>query len=178
MHVCRSMYVSLLSRVSTARGSGAQSIHGFRNFICLAPVALWPLTNREIKYRFQSVFMFAFYILWTFYRCAFFESLLPATKYFEILHLYIRRDSVVGIASDYGLDDQGVRVRVPVGPRMFSKSSRPALGSTQPPIQWVPGVFSSGVKRPGCEADHSLPASAEVKKMWIYTSTTSYAFMA
>jgi hypothetical protein len=28
------------------------------------------------------------------------------------------------------------------------------------------------------EADHSPPASAEVKKIWIYTSTPPYAFMA
>jgi hypothetical protein len=39
------------------------------------------------------------------------------------------------------------------------------------PIQWVPGVLPPGVKRPGSEADHSPPASAEVKKIWIYTST-------
>jgi hypothetical protein len=30
----------------------------------------------------------------------------------------------------------------------------------------------------GCEADHSPPANAEVKKMWIYTSTPQYIFMA
>jgi hypothetical protein len=30
----------------------------------------------------------------------------------------------------------------------------------------------------GCEVDHSPPTSAEVKKMWIYTSTPPYAFMA
>jgi hypothetical protein len=35
-----------------------------------------------------------------------------------------------------------------------------------------------GVKRPGREADHSPSTSAEVKKMWIYTSTPPYAFMA
>jgi hypothetical protein len=29
-----------------------------------------------------------------------------------------------------------------------------------------------GVKLPGHEAYHSPPASAEVKKMWIYTSTS------
>jgi hypothetical protein len=55
---------------------------------------------------------------------------------------------------------------------LFSKSSRPAPGSTQP-IQWVPGV-----KRPGREADHSPPTSAEVKKMWIYKPTPPYTFMA
>jgi hypothetical protein len=38
--------------------------------------------------------------------------------------------------------------------------------------------LSSGVRRPGREADHSPPASAEVKKTWIYTSTPPYAFMA
>jgi hypothetical protein len=37
------------------------------------------------------------------------------------------------------------------------------LGSTQPPIQWVPGALSLGVKRKGREADHSPPSSAEVK---------------
>jgi hypothetical protein len=65
--------------------------------------------------------------------------------------------------------------RVPGGSRCFvvSTPSRRALGSTQPHIQWVPGV-----KRPGREDDHSPPASAEVKKMWIYTSTPPYAFMA
>jgi hypothetical protein len=31
----------------------------------------------------------------------------------------------------------------------FSISLRPALGPTQPPIQWVPGPVSFGVKRPG-----------------------------
>jgi hypothetical protein len=56
-------------------------------------------------------------------------------------------------------------------------SSRPALGSTQP-IQWVPGALSWGLKWPRREADHSPPASAKVKKMWIYTSTPPYAFMA
>jgi hypothetical protein len=68
----------------------------------------------------------------------------------------------VGIAAGYGLDDQEVGVRVPVGARifLFSTASRTTLGSTQPPIQWVPGV-----KWPGREADKSPPANAEVKKM-------------
>jgi hypothetical protein len=59
-----------------------------------------------------------------------------------------------------------------------SKSSRPALESTQLPIQCVQGALSPRVKRLGREADHLPTASAEVKKMWIYTSTPPYAFMA
>jgi hypothetical protein len=39
------------------------------------------------------------------------------------------------------------------------------------------GSFPEG-KRPGLEADHSLPTSAGVKKMWIYSSTPPYTFMA
>jgi hypothetical protein len=35
------------------------------------------------------------------------------------------RDSAVGIATSYGLDDRGVGVRVPVGSRIFSSSRRP-----------------------------------------------------
>jgi hypothetical protein len=31
-----------------------------------------------------------------------------------------------------------------------------SMPSTQPPIQWVPGALSPGVKRPGHEVDHSL----------------------
>jgi hypothetical protein len=42
---------------------------------------------------------------------------------------------------------------------------------TQPPIQWVPGALCLQVKRPGREADHSPPSSAEVKNAWSYSST-------
>jgi hypothetical protein len=45
----------------------------------------------------------------------------------------------------------------------FSMSSRPALRPTQSPIQSVTGALSPWVKRPGREADHSPPTSAEVK---------------
>jgi hypothetical protein len=38
---------------------------------------------------------------------------------------------------------------------LFSTASRPALGPTQPPKQWVPGALSLGVKRQRIEADHT-----------------------
>jgi hypothetical protein len=41
--------------------------------------------------------------------------------------------------------------------------SRPALGPTQPPVQWVTWVLSPGVTRPGRDADHSPPCSAEIE---------------
>jgi hypothetical protein len=50
--------------------------------------------------------------------------------------------------------------------------------STQLPIQWVPWALPWGVKRPGREADHSLPSSAEIKNAWSYISTLPYIHMA
>jgi hypothetical protein len=47
---------------------------------------------------------------------------------------------------------------------LFTIASRTALVSTQPPIQWEPGAFSLEAKRPGREAIHSPPSSAEVKE--------------
>jgi hypothetical protein len=73
--------------------------------------------------------------------------------------------SSVGIALGYGLDGRGSRVRFLAGAGNFSLHHRvPALGPTQPPIQWVPRALSLGVKRPGREADHSPPSSGDVKE--------------
>jgi len=45
------------------------------------------------------------------------------------------------------------------------------LWPTQPPIQWVVGALSPGVKLQGREADHSSQSSAEVKNVLSCTST-------
>jgi hypothetical protein len=81
-----------------------------------------------------------------------------------------------GIAMGYGLDDRGGGGSRPgQGLRIFllTIASKLALGPTQPPIQWVAGALSLGVKRPGREADRSPPSSAKVKNARSYTSAPS-----
>jgi hypothetical protein len=59
-----------------------------------------------------------------------------------------------------------------------ARTQEPGYRSRYSDWLWVPGLFPRGVKRPGREVDYSPPTSAEVKKMWIYTSTPPYVFMA
>jgi len=46
-----------------------------------------------------------------------------------------------------------------------------------PPVQWILGALSLGVKWPGRKANHSTPSSAEVKNVCTYTFTPTYIFM-
>jgi hypothetical protein len=90
------------------------------------------------------------------------------------LHLFLGKDSLLLLSPTrnasslhfaYILNSQkGLRI-------FFTTVSTLALGPTKPPIQWMPGALSLGVKRPGREADHSPPTIAKVKNMWSYTST-------
>jgi len=52
--------------------------------------------------------------------------------------------SLVGIVTDYGLDDPGSN---PGGDEII-RPSRPALGPSQPPVKWVPGL-SQGLSAAG-----------------------------
>jgi hypothetical protein len=75
--------------------------------------------------------------------------------------LFMSRDSSVGAAT--GLRDR-VRFLEGLGISLFTVASRTSLGTDQPPIQWVPEAFPLRVGRPGRDADHSPPSSAEVKE--------------
>jgi hypothetical protein len=46
---------------------------------------------------------------------------------------------------------------------LFATAFRPALGPTKPPTQWVLVIFTSRVRRPGREANHSPQSSSEFK---------------
>jgi hypothetical protein len=67
--------------------------------------------------------------------------------------------------SDYGLDDRAIGVRSPAGAKDFSSSLcvQTASGAHLASCTVGTGVLSPGVKaRPGRDADHSPPSSAEV----------------
>jgi hypothetical protein len=64
--------------------------------------------------------------------------------------------------------------RAEKGTFLLATACRPALGSTQPPVQWVPGALSLGAKRLWCEEDLS---SAEVRMRGVTPPFPQYAFM-
>jgi hypothetical protein len=64
----------------------------------------------------------------------------------------------------YTIGVLGFDSRREVGIFLFTTDFRNVLGPIQPLIQWVPRTLSVRVKRPGREADHSPPSSAEVKE--------------
>jgi hypothetical protein len=77
----------------------------------------------------------------------------------------------------YGLDDRGPRVRFPTGAGNFSLHHHVQNGSGARPTScpMVPGALSLGVKRPGSEADHSPPSSAEVREcveLYLHSTNT------
>ena len=72
----------------------------------------------------------------------------------------VGRGSLIGMATCYGRD--GSKMESRWGPD-FPLTSRPALGPTQPLVQWVPGLFP-GSKRPERGFDHTVPSRTKVKE--------------
>jgi hypothetical protein len=82
-----------------------------------------------------------------------------------------------GIALGYGLNDRGTRVRFSAGAANFSLHHRVQNGSGAHPASYPVGTSGSFlvVKRPGREADHSLPSSDEVKEcveLYVHSPST------
>jgi hypothetical protein len=73
--------------------------------------------------------------------------------------------SSVSIVSGYGLDDGAIGVRSLAGAKYFSSNLCVQTGSGTHPASWTIGTggpFPGGKARPGRDADHSPPSSAEV----------------
>jgi hypothetical protein len=87
--------------------------------------------------------------------------------------------SLIGTATGYGMDDQGGRSSSPGRVKNFLFHFF-QTGSGVHPTSYTMGTGGSfpRVKRPEREADHSPPASVEVNKMWIYTTTPPYVLLA
>jgi hypothetical protein len=77
------------------------------------------------------------------------------------------RDSVVSIATRYGLDGPGIECR---WGRDFPHPSTPTVGLTQPPTQWVPVLFP-GLKRSGRGVDNTPHLVPRLKKECSHTSS-------
>jgi hypothetical protein len=76
------------------------------------------------------------------------------------------RDSSVGIAVGYGLDDRDSSFRFPAGTGNFSLHHSVQNGSGAHQTSYPMGTRGSfpDVKLPGRKADHSLPSNTEVKE--------------
>jgi hypothetical protein len=76
--------------------------------------------------------------------------------------------------TSFGLDDlclihgNGIEFLIAI-------SSRPALNSDSYAVNTE--GFSTGIKRPGMEADRSLPSGVNIKSAWRYISTQTYVFI-
>jgi hypothetical protein len=73
---------------------------------------------------------------------------------------------VYSVVSGYGLDDREIEVRFPAGVKDFSSSLCVQTGSGAHPASCTMGTggpFPGGKARPGRDADHPPPSSAEVE---------------
>jgi hypothetical protein len=84
----------------------------------------------------------------------------------------VARESSVIIVTRYGLDGPGSDS--PWG-RDFPHSTRPAVGPTYPPVQWIPGI-SRGWGGRGVALTILPCQGPKLKKEFSYTSASSLSF--
>jgi len=101
-------------------------------------------------------------------------------KYGESKTTRIMMATVPHVASGLGLREfqadgflltrvyvRGILVRLQAGARHLSLPVQTGCQPPQPPVLWITDALSPEVKRPGHEADHYIPSSAEVKKEYL-----------
>jgi hypothetical protein len=107
-----------VGRTSKIRASSSSRFSPSTANKTLNEVTVWRLKPLS-WYSFRITHLF----IWTFF-------------FLTITDTIVGRNSSVGIATRYGSDGPGIESRWDLDLR---HPSRPALGSTQPPIRWVPG---------------------------------------
>ena len=96
--------------------------------------------NPDIHFQKSSMFLHDISLMYL-YLCRYTSSYVRCwLKHGIVFRMLVGHDSSVRIATHYGLDGPGIESW---WRRDFPHLSRPALGPTQPPIQWIPG-FSRG----------------------------------
>jgi hypothetical protein len=124
---------------------------------------------------FQDPFYYTTPIFWASQMVSYLKKF--RTNFVRMVYLTMSRNSSVGIATVYRLDNRMIRVRLPEETGNFSLRHRwDQTGSgTHPASDCVPAVLYLGGKRPGRETDHSPPSRAEVKEcveLYLHSSNT------
>ena len=87
-----------------------------------------------------------------------------------MIYLSVDWDISVGIATRYGLDGPGIESRYG---RDSSHPSRPALGLTQAPTQWVPGLSRGYSCRGVALTTHPIYCRGERVELYLYSPSGS-----
>jgi hypothetical protein len=85
--------------------------------------------------------------------------------------IFVIAQSVWRWAAGWTIGVLGFDSRRGLGIFLFTTASGMVLGPAQPPIRWVPGALSLGVKRPGVKLTTHLLLAPRSKNEWSYTAT-------